>query len=64
MGEPIYSMAQVSQSGSVYSFSQHLEGRQGERIALTRNGPQPPAPKLRIRSRDGTYDRSLTAEYG
>jgi len=64
VGEPIYSMAQVSQSGSVYSFNQHLEGRQGERIVLTRNGSQPPAPKLRIRSRDGTYDRSLTAEYG
>ncbi|MCU0914859.1 MAG: hypothetical protein MUC88_09880 [Planctomycetes bacterium] len=64
VGEPVYSMAQVSQSGSTYSFSQRLEGRQGERIVLTRNGSQPPAPKLRIRSRDGTYDRSLTAEYG
>jgi len=63
-GEPIYSMAEYSQSGSFYNFSQSLEGRHGERITLTRNGSQPPAPKLRIRSRDGAYDRALSFEYG
>lgn len=63
-GEPIYSQVQANKSGSVYSFTQKLEGRQNERITLTRNGSQPPAPKLHIRSRDGTYDRSLNAEYG
>jgi hypothetical protein len=63
-GEPIYSTMQVNKSGSTYSFSQRLEGRQGEQVTLARNGSQPAAPKLHIRSRDGTYDRSLTGEYG
>ncbi len=63
-GEPIYSNAEYRQSGSFYNFSQSLEGRHGERISLTRNGSQPPAPKLRIRSRDGAYDRALSFEYG
>lgn len=63
-GEPIYSMAEYSQNGSFYNLSQSLEGRHGERITLTRNGSQPPAPKLRIRSRDGAYDRALSFEYG
>jgi hypothetical protein len=64
IGEPIYSVAEYNKSGSFYSFSQNLEGRHNERITLTRNGSQPPAPKLRIRSRDGAYDRALSFEYG
>ncbi len=64
IGEPIYSQAQYSKSGSFYNFSQNLEGRQGERITLTRNGSQPPPPKLRIRSRGGAYDRAISFEYG
>lgn len=63
-GEPVYSMVQTNKSGSVYSFQQRIKGRQGERVVLTRNGSQPPAPKLHIRSRDGSYDRSLNSEYG
>jgi len=63
-GEPIYSLVQVSKSDSVYAFEQKLEGRQGERIVLTRNGSQPPPPKLHIRNKEGTYDRSLYSEYG
>lgn len=63
-GEPIYSLVQVSKSDSVYSFEQKLEGRQGERIVLTRNGSQPPPPRLHIRNKDGAYDRSLSSEYG
>lgn len=63
-GEPVYSMVQANKSGSVYSFQQRIEGRQGERVTLTRNGSQPAAPKLHIRSRDGSYDRSLNSEYG
>ncbi len=64
IGEPIYSQAQYSKSGSFYNFSQNLQGRQGERITLTRNGSQSPPPKLRIRSRGGAYDRALSFEYG
>ncbi len=64
IGEPIYSQAEYTKSGSFYSFSQNLQGRQGERITLTRNGSQSPPPKLRIRSGDGAYDRALSFEYG
>jgi hypothetical protein len=63
-GEPIYSTVQSTKSGSIYAFEQKLQGRQGERVVLTRNGSQPPPPKLHIRSRDGTYDRSISSEYG
>jgi len=64
VGEPIYSTVQATKSGSVYSFEQKLEGRQGERVVLTRNGSQPPPPKLHIKNRDGSYDRSINSEYG
>lgn len=63
-GEPIYSTIQASKNGSIHAFEQRLQGRQGERVTLTRNGSQPAPPKLHIRNRDGTYDRSLTSEYG
>jgi hypothetical protein len=63
-GEPIYSTVQASKNGSIYAFEQKLQGRQGERVVLTRNGSQPPPPKLHIRNRDGTYDRSISSEYG
>ena len=64
VGEPIYSDVTVNQSGEAYVFSQNLRGRQGEPIQLLRNGSRPQPPKLRIRSRDGTYDRGLSFEYG
>ncbi len=63
-GEPIYSTVQTTKSGSIYAFEQKLQGRQGERVVLTRNGSQPPPPRLHIRNRDGTYDRSISSEYG
>ena len=63
-GEPVHSAVSVQQSGSYLSFGQSLEGRHGERIDLTRNGSRPQSPKLRIRNRDGTYDRGMSFEYG
>ncbi len=63
-GEPVRSAVSVQQSGSYLSFSQSLEGRHGERIDLTRNGSRPQPPKLRIRNRDGSYDRGMSFEYG
>ncbi len=63
-GEPIYSTIQATKNGSIHAFEQKLQGRQGERVTLTRNGSQPAPPKLHIRNRDGTYDRSISSEYG
>ena len=64
ISEPIISTLEARRSGSGYSFSQNLQGRLGERIELTRDGAQPPAPKLHIKSKDGTYDRTFSFEYG
>jgi len=64
IGEPIISTLEATKSGSGYSFSQNLQGRLGERIELTRNGAQPPAPKLHVKNNDGTYDRTFSFEYG
>ena len=64
IGEPVYSSVTVRKSESYYSFSQNLQGRREERIELLRNGSRPQPPKLRIRNRDGTYDRGMSFEYG
>jgi hypothetical protein len=64
IGEPIVSKLEARKSDSGYSFSQSVSGRLGERIEITRNGARPPAPKLRIKNKDGTYERSFSFEYG
>jgi len=64
MGEPVICRLDASERDSTHSFSQELSGRRGERIELTRNGAQPTAPKLRIRNKDATYDRTFSFQYG
>ena len=64
IGEPVVSSVQVRSKGASYSFNQELRGRLGERIELSRNGARPRAPKLHIKSKDGSYDRSFSFEYG
>ncbi len=64
IGEPIISTLEATKSGSGYSFSQNIRGRLGERIELTSNGAQPPAPKLHVKNNDGSYDRTFSFEYG
>jgi len=64
IGEPIVSRLEVNKRDTGYSFNQSFEGQHGERIELTRNGSRPPAPKLHIKSEDGSYDRSFSFEYG
>lgn len=64
VGEPIISTLQARAEESTFYFSQNLQGRLGEQIELTREGVQPPPPKLNIKSQDGTYDRTFSFEYG
>ena len=64
VGEPIISTVEAQNRKATYSFSHDLKGRLGERIELTRNGSRPRAPKLHITSKDGTYDRTFSFEYG
>ncbi len=48
-----------------HTFNQAIIGRYGERVdAAYANGGQPPAPRLRIVSDDGKYDKSFKFEYG
>ncbi len=64
VGEPIDAVVEVSVREGTHSFNQRLQGRHGERIVLTRNGARPQAPRLNIRSKDGTYDRTYSFSYG
>jgi hypothetical protein len=64
LGEPIRATLQVRKNDSVYLFAQRLEGRQGEQITLTRAGARASPPRVRIRSADGSYDRSFPMAYG
>jgi hypothetical protein len=64
IGEPIISTLTAREDDSRYSFGQTLRGQLGERIELTRNGSQPRAPRLHIKNKDGSYDRTFSFEYG
>jgi hypothetical protein len=64
LGEPIIASVDARKSGSIYSFDQIIKGRLDEYIELTRNGARPRAPKLNIKNKDGTYDRTFSFEYG
>ncbi|MFH1717813.1 MAG: hypothetical protein ABIF19_10705 [Planctomycetota bacterium] len=64
LGEPVICTPQATKGGSVYYFNYALRGRLDEYIEATRNGSRPQAPKLRIKNKDGTYDRTFNFEYG
>ena len=64
IGEPIISTIEPQNRSGTRAFSHNLKGRLGERIELTSDGARPRAPKLNIKSKDGTYDRTFSFEYG
>ncbi|MBN2182387.1 MAG: hypothetical protein JW715_10775 [Sedimentisphaerales bacterium] len=64
IGEPIISRLSSSLREGTHYFQQSLQGRDGENITLTRNGARPQAPKLNIKNKDGTYDRTYSFSYG
>jgi len=64
IGEPIIASVDSRKSGSIYSFNQIIKGRLDEHIELTRNGARPRAPKLNIKNKDGSYNRTFSFEYG
>lgn len=64
VGEPISATLTVSERSGEYSFQEKLAGASGERISLTRNGTQAPAPRLRIKNEDESYNRLYSFAYG
>jgi hypothetical protein len=64
VGEPIVTTLDIHEEDSRYSFRQTLKGRMGERIELTCNNTRPSPPKLRIKNKDGTYERTYNFRYG
>ena len=64
IGEPVVSTLNASPRQGTYSFRYDMAGRDGERIEFTRNGARPRAPKLHIKNKDNTYDRTYSFQYG
>jgi hypothetical protein len=64
VGEPIIATVNARNVGSSYSFNQIIKGRYDEIIELTRNGSRPQPPKLHIKNKDGSYERTFSFEYG
>ncbi|MFB0554482.1 MAG: hypothetical protein ACETWQ_14350 [Phycisphaerae bacterium] len=64
IGEPVISTIEPQSRSGTRAFSHNLKGRLGESIELTSDGVRPRAPKLNIKSKDGTYDRTFSFEYG
>jgi hypothetical protein len=64
VGEPVVATVQARNAGSSYSFNQVIKGRLDEIIGLTCNGSRPQPPKLNIKNKDGSYDRTFSFQYG
>ena len=64
VGEPIIAAVEARNAGSSYSFNQVIKGRRQEIIELTCNGSRPQPPKLHIKNKDGSYDRTFSFQYG
>ncbi len=64
VGEPIVATVEARNVGSSYSFNQIIKGRHQESIGLTRNGSRPEPPKLHIKNKDGSYERTFSFHYG
>lgn len=64
IGGPVIASLKADRHKQKYTFNQKLKGRLGENINLTQNNRPPRAAKLHIKSKDGSYDRSFSFEYG
>ena len=64
VGEPLVSTLNASKNGTAYNFNQTLVAALGESVTLKRNGSQAPAPRVHIKDKTGTYDRTYSFAYG
>jgi len=63
-GEPIIATVEARNVGSSYAFNQVIKGRHDEVIELARNSSRPEPPKLHIKNKDGSYERTFSFRYG
>ena len=64
VGEPIMAQLSANKVRSGYSFSQKLVGRMGESISMSRDSARANPPRLHIKNKAGTYDKTFNFEYG
>ncbi|MBE0535112.1 MAG: leucine-rich repeat domain-containing protein [Phycisphaerae bacterium] len=64
IGEPVVATLTANKGRSGYTFGQGLTGRMGESISIVREGARPAPPKLHVRNKDGSYDKTFSFEYG
>ena len=64
IGEPIVSALTVRKEDSEFYFRHYFKGQLGEEIDVTKNQSTGDPPKLLIRNEDGSYQESITFEYG
>ena len=64
VGEPIVATVEARNVGTSYSFNQIIKGRHQESIKLTLNGSRPEPPKLHIKNKNGSYERTFSFHYG
>ncbi|MHC4927968.1 MAG: hypothetical protein ACYTER_11730, partial [Planctomycetota bacterium] len=64
IGEPVFSNLEADFRDNAHYFNQQYRGKSGERISMTKNGRQIPAPKIHITDTTEQYDRTFTLEYG
>ena len=65
VGEPVVLAAHVTEANSVYRLDQsRLKGTFDETMTILRNGSPVRPPRLHIKSKDGSYDRIFSFQYG
>jgi hypothetical protein len=64
VGEPIVAKLSANKGRLGYSFSQNLAGRMGESVSISQDGAKAKPPKLHIKNKAGTYDKTFNFEYG
>lgn len=64
IGEPLKANLKVTKDQTQYHFDQTLKGRLGESIEMTKEGGRPPVLLLRVKNKTGTYNKTLSFEYG
>jgi len=64
VGEPVTVKVATIKSSDQIIVREVLAGKLGEDVTVELGGGTPPAPKLRIKNADGSYDKAFDFQYG